>query len=170
MSSMRVYVIQISIAGRSIEKRYPLETTLQDLVTEYIIAKNFDDVQGVLLIEQNTFDLNDYVVLQQWKKPTRDDLVAPLGRTFMAGSFRHMTNVDGTPDGESFGLGSSLENNGDVVEALQRCYGMIWYLAAYIALNELGREPTRGDILYYIDKAHTPENYRAGLTRGKSGS
>lgn len=42
----------------------------------------------------------------------------------MAGSYSHITNDDGTFRGADL-----LDHLGDAYEALEECYGMIWYLA-----------------------------------------
>lgn len=42
----------------------------------------------------------------------------------MAGSYNHITNDEGQFIGASL-----LENLGDAYEAIEECYGMIWWLA-----------------------------------------
>lgn len=85
----------------------------------------------------------------------------------MAGSYKHMTNDDGTPCDERFGVGTMLENDGDVDEALRECYGMIWLLAARLAEFQAHGEPSRAQIMANITSAWINSN--VGLTRGISG-
>lgn len=49
----------------------------------------------------------------------------------MTGSWKHFTNGQGRFIGSSM-----LENGGDVVEALEEAYGMVWYLASLVEENE----------------------------------
>lgn len=42
----------------------------------------------------------------------------------MAGSYNHIITATG-----AFRGGGLLDNKGDVYEALEECYGMIWFLA-----------------------------------------
>jgi hypothetical protein len=91
----------------------------------------------------------------------------------MAGSFGHMTNDDGTPYDDRFGEGSMLENGGDVVEALEECYGMIWWLAEAVAYRDedpstrqaLGRVP-RERVLPYIERARAAHSEGVRLGKG----
>lgn len=46
----------------------------------------------------------------------------------MAGSWKHFTDSSGRFTGSWL-----LENGGDVVEALEEAYGMVWYLATALA-------------------------------------
>jgi hypothetical protein len=46
-------------------------------------------------------------------------------RSAMAGSYRHIVDENGAFSGHQHRLG----NGGDVYEALEELYGMIWYLA-----------------------------------------
>lgn len=92
----------------------------------------------------------------------------------MAGSWRHMTKKNGKPYDRRFGEGSMLENGGDVIEALEECYGMVWWLAWIIAYRDdmnsyvtPGHVP-RGKILDVIGQAQA--NYPEGVTRGKGKS
>jgi len=92
----------------------------------------------------------------------------------MAGSFGHMTNDDGTPYDSTYGNGSMLENGGDVTEALEECYGMIWWLAEALAYRDenpatrqaLGRAP-RDRTLAYIETASA--SHLEGVRIGKGG-
>jgi hypothetical protein len=84
----------------------------------------------------------------------------------MAGSWGHMVRDDGTPHADpdegtaTFGAGSMLENMGDVQEALEECYGMVWFLASAVA-----PELTRESVLATIARAR--ENYQLGVDYGK---
>lgn len=90
----------------------------------------------------------------------------------MAGSWGHMTNDDGTPYDRGYGYGSMLENGGDITEALEECYGMIWWLAEALAYRDedpatrqaLGRVP-RERVLPHIERARA--SYLEGVRMGK---
>lgn len=88
----------------------------------------------------------------------------------MAGSWGHMTNDDGTPYNERYGLGSMLETGGDTFETLDECYGMIWWLVKELAEARLPLEvrQTRGDLLDLIREAQV--NYQEGREIGKDPS
>lgn len=47
----------------------------------------------------------------------------------MAGSYNHVVKEDGNLRSNE-AVADSLENGGDVFEAVEEMYGMIWYLAA----------------------------------------
>lgn len=51
----------------------------------------------------------------------------------MAGSYGHVIDEDGGLR-SSFDVADMLENGGDVYEAVEEMYGMIWYLATELAL------------------------------------
>jgi hypothetical protein len=82
----------------------------------------------------------------------------------MAGGWGHMTNDDGTPYDSTFGNGSMLENGGDVTEALQQCYGMIWWLADTVA-DAAGRPDNRAPALAWIRRAQA--GHRDGIRLGQ---
>jgi hypothetical protein len=85
----------------------------------------------------------------------------------MAGSYRNITQTDGTPK-ENFGVGSSLDNEGDIIEALQKCYGMIWWLAIMLCEQHTSRRVAiRDSVLACIKLAET--NAGVGRERGESG-
>ena len=48
----------------------------------------------------------------------------------MAGSYNHVVTDDGNLGSNQFVV-NMLENGGDVFEAVEEMYGMIWYLAQY---------------------------------------
>ena len=91
----------------------------------------------------------------------------------MAGSWAHMVNEDGTPrtdpedDGyATYGVPDTLENLGDCGEALEECYGMVWWLAAYRArLRFATTEPTREQVMDVIRSAR--ESYEEGVRLGR---
>lgn len=87
----------------------------------------------------------------------------------MAGSYNHMVNdEDGTPVNDSFGYPNlTIEEGGDVVETLEKCYGMIWYMAELLADEISVGLPSRSEILEIITEAQ--DHIQEGLTRGKSG-
>lgn len=69
----------------------------------------------------------------------------------MAGSYNHCVDDDGNLlDWER--LAGSLENGGDVYEAVEELYGMIWWLAD---------DGTRGDVKAAVELAR--QNYQEGL-------
>ena len=73
----------------------------------------------------------------------------------MAGSYNHCINHEGKLlDPES--LNDMLENGGDVYEAVEEMYGMIWWLAQGLAYEE--RED---DIASIVEMAR--QNYRHGI-------
>jgi hypothetical protein len=78
-----------------------------------------------------------------------------------------MVNYTGTPLDERYGVRSALENDGDIVETLRDCYGMVWYLAMEKAKTVYGHEPTREQIMDVIEEAWV--NDRVGRERGISG-
>jgi hypothetical protein len=47
----------------------------------------------------------------------------------MAGSWKHFVDKKGRFKGSG-----ELENGGDVVEALEEAYGMVWYLSTHLAV------------------------------------
>lgn len=76
----------------------------------------------------------------------------------MAGSYNHVVEDDGSllPTTAPFGIGM-LENGGDVFEAVEEMYGMIWYLANIPLIGKhLGEVP-----LDLVELAR--QNYREGL-------
>lgn len=64
----------------------------------------------------------------------------------MAGSYQHCINDDGTLR-DVQDLAASLENGGDVYEAVEEMYGMIWHLAGGNAAQV----------------AHAQKNYKFGM-------
>lgn len=86
----------------------------------------------------------------------------------MAGSWAHMVNDDGTPRTDAVGptYGATDLEDGDFIEALEQCYGMIWWLAAHRArLRFATTDPAREQILDVIGSAR--ENYLQGVEMGK---
>lgn len=68
----------------------------------------------------------------------------------MAGSWNHMTTKKGKlRSNES--MRQMLENGGDVYEALEECYGMVWQLASQLDVN-LGAEKGAA---FYVEEAQT---------------
>jgi hypothetical protein len=59
-----------------------------------------------------------------------------------------------------------MENGGDIIEALEECYGMIWWLAAYRArLRYAATDPTREQIMDVIKSAR--ESHQDGVRLGR---
>jgi hypothetical protein len=74
----------------------------------------------------------------------------------MAGSYNHCVDDQGRlRDPES--LSGMLENGGDVYEAVEEMFGMIWLLAAELTDDEEGN--TDEDLVRWAQ-----ENYKTGLT------
>lgn len=84
----------------------------------------------------------------------------------MAGGWRHMTRDGGKPYDERYGEGSMLKNGGDVVEALEQAYGMIWWLAKGRAEETTTKPTVRQAIQRQIESARL--NYKAGVEIGKN--
>ncbi len=84
----------------------------------------------------------------------------------MAGGWHHMTRDGGKPYDESFGEGSMLKNGGDVVETLEQCYGMIWWLANALATETSSHSVTRRMIQDRIEEAR--KKHREGAEVGKA--
>lgn len=72
----------------------------------------------------------------------------------MAGSYAHIVQKDGNLSSNER-ISNSLETGGDVFEAIEEMYGMIWYLAGY----HVGYEKRM------VDDAR--KNYREGLKLAK---
>jgi hypothetical protein len=86
----------------------------------------------------------------------------------MAGSWNHVVNVDGTPYEGECGMGDLLENGGDINEAVEEMYGMIWYLAREVALlraRAYPLRPPRSSVIFEIQ--HAQANYKKGVILGK---
>lgn len=73
----------------------------------------------------------------------------------MAGSYLHCVDDDGKLVSPS-DLADMLENAGDVYEAVEEMYGMIWYLADHLALSAATRALA-------VEIAH--HNYTEGLAK-----
>lgn len=86
----------------------------------------------------------------------------------MAGSWGHMTNRHGAPYDGNYGAGSALENGGDYQEALEQCFGMIWWLAREVTLLRAPSwpvEPPRDAVLFEIE--HARKRYKDGIRYGR---
>ena len=80
----------------------------------------------------------------------------------MAGSYSHITD-----DAGRFAGAGLIDNGGDAYEALEECYGMIWWLADQVAAmrwHDEQVEPTREQTIDIIRQAVA--NYRDGLEIG----
>lgn len=82
----------------------------------------------------------------------------------MAGSWSHMT----TDEGQLLRVRqfhNNLDTGGDVYEAAQQCFGMIWYMARLLATVNYGTlTPSREQIMDFIARAEA--SYRYGLDDG----
>lgn len=76
----------------------------------------------------------------------------------MAGSYGHVTTDDGMLRSVD-GVNDMLDNGGDVYEAIEEMYGMIWYLAHTLDMELSGRGPGSAEELVE-DAQH---NYEIGL-------
>ena len=80
----------------------------------------------------------------------------------MAGSYNHVVDDEGRLlDGE--GINGMLEcMSGDVVEAVEEMYGMIWYLASRLeGYFSESRYANEDGPAYWVEEAR--QNYREGL-------
>ena len=75
----------------------------------------------------------------------------------MAGSYNHVVADNGNLGSNSHVV-AMLENGGDVFEAVEEMYGMIWWLATQIANEQFG---AAADPALYVDAAQT--EYKTGL-------
>jgi hypothetical protein len=73
----------------------------------------------------------------------------------MAGSYNHCVTDEGKLR-EPVALSGMLENGGDVYEAVEEMYGMIWLLAAELTDDEPGN--SEADLVRWAQ-----ENYQKGL-------
>src|SRR3954453_6394436 len=62
---------------------------------------------------------------------TKRGLLSTRRRTIMAGSYNHVVTDDGNLGSNQF-VADMLENGGDVFEAVEEMYGMIWYLTHHL--------------------------------------
>jgi hypothetical protein len=86
----------------------------------------------------------------------------------MSGAWNKIAKDDGTPVDVNFGHGSKLLGSGEVIDILEHCYGMIWYLAWALAVHashQTGtRSVSRADVLGQIHDAS--QNAGLGLEMG----
>jgi len=84
----------------------------------------------------------------------------------VAGSYNHVVNNDGTLGSNEFVVGM-LENGGDVYEAVEEMYGMIWVLAWQAAAPHVSfdffksLEFSRESVKDIVEFAR--QNYKDGL-------
>jgi hypothetical protein len=84
----------------------------------------------------------------------------------MAGSWGHIVNDDGTPYDGSNGMAGLLTDGGDINEAVEEMYGMIWWLAAHRArMRFTTTRVTREQVMDVIQSAQ--DNYLDGLRLGR---
>lgn len=88
----------------------------------------------------------------------------------MAGSYNHVVTDDGNLDSNER-VTSMLENGGDVFEAVEELYGMIWILAKQrvgefdLQTSEAYRKSQADAMKELVEWAR--ENYQAGLFTSK---
>ena len=75
----------------------------------------------------------------------------------MAGSYNHVVGKNGGLR-SNLGVVDMLENGGDVFEAVEEMYGMIWYLAS----NGQTQDAMNLSALELVELAR--ENYKEGLS------
>lgn len=78
----------------------------------------------------------------------------------MAGSYNHVVTDDGNLGSNEFVVGM-LENGGDVYEAVEEMYGMIWWLAGWLATGDNRAQEMREAV------AQAERNYEAGLAMAR---
>lgn len=80
----------------------------------------------------------------------------------MAGSYIHVTNdTDGSLGGSKFVRGM-LDTDGDVFEAIEQMYGMIWHLAHTLAAEDRFNPDDYEEMKrFFVQEAM--ENYKFGL-------
>jgi hypothetical protein len=74
----------------------------------------------------------------------------------MAGSYNHTVNDDGQLI-DSRALAGMLDTGGDVYEAIEEMYGMIWYLATTLAAGNVPLDIPEGWV------AEAQRNYVMGI-------
>lgn len=84
----------------------------------------------------------------------------------MAGSYNHIVKNDGNL-GDNEWVNGMLENGGDVYEAIEELYGMIWYLA-FGHVERLGRDlpadaPRAQEVATKMLVEVARNNYKEGL-------
>lgn len=89
----------------------------------------------------------------------------------MAGSYNHIVADDGTLGSNEFVV-DMLENGGDVFEAVEEMYGMIWYLAYKLngpvdneSLSHEERLVKYNEVKLAVEEAR--ENYVQGLSASR---
>jgi hypothetical protein len=79
----------------------------------------------------------------------------------MAGSYYHVVTDDGNLGSNDFVV-DMLENGGDVFEAIEEMYGMIWFLTLGHASTSANAEERVAQMKAAVENAH--QNYKRGLT------
>lgn len=87
----------------------------------------------------------------------------------MAGSYNHVVTDDGNLGSNEF-VADMLENGGDVFEAVEEMYGMIWYLTHHLvkaddSLSEESLANYRKSMKAVVEEAR--QHYQDGLTIAK---
>lgn len=84
----------------------------------------------------------------------------------MAGSYRHVVEDDGRLSSNET-IAGMLENGGDVYEAVEEMYGMIWWLAHHYAVDmgytsvAAGEGPPHKSVVDLVEQAR--QGYQYGL-------
>lgn len=82
----------------------------------------------------------------------------------MAGSYNHcVTNQGNLSSNER--VAGMLENGGDVFEAVEEMFGMIWFLATKEVEGAENKSRAMIDAKVLVEHAH--QNYKEGLKRSK---
>jgi hypothetical protein len=78
----------------------------------------------------------------------------------MAGSYKHVVTDDGNLGSNEFVV-DMLENGGDVFEAVEEMYGMIWYLTGYLVEEKETLPLYNNAMKAVVEEAR--QHYREGL-------
>lgn len=81
----------------------------------------------------------------------------------MAGSYNHIVTEQGNLGSNEYVV-NMLENGGDVFEAVEEMYGMIWFLASKYSEGE---NPTQALVATKVAVEEARQNYKAGLKRAE---
>jgi len=84
----------------------------------------------------------------------------------MAGSYNHVVTDHGNLASNER-VNGMLENGGDVFEAVEEMFGMIWYLATQHNNEEAEDNPSRNLVEAKVRVEQARQNYQEGLKRSK---
>jgi hypothetical protein len=84
----------------------------------------------------------------------------------MAGSYKHCVTTTGNLRSNER-IAKSLENGGDVFEAIEELFGMIWWLATQNGIDGEYENPSRAAVQAKVRVEEARANYKEGLERSK---